>query len=218
VATNGVDPSAKTPARIRRNWARTTKGAGTASINVVQPVSINGLGQLVLNVATVSGLLTTASALSIKLDSTPGLVLASTGIKVLLDPSAPGLQLTSGLKILLPSSSGLQLAVGGLSLLLDTTPGLQLGVSGLSAKLSATGALSVSASGLAVTPDGTTIEISGNAIRVKDGAITGAKFGWGVAKGDILVYDGTTYQRLPVGTNGQVLTADSTAATGLKWV
>lgn len=37
-------------------------------------------------------------------------------------------------------------------------------------------------------------------------------------KGDILVYDGTTYQRLPVGTNGHVLTADSTVATvGVKW-
>jgi hypothetical protein len=35
-------------------------------------------------------------------------------------------------------------------------------------------------------------------------------------KGDVFTYS-TAADRLPVGTNGQVLTADSTAATGLKW-
>ena len=39
-----------------------------------------------------------------------------------------------------------------------------------------------------------------------------------MAKGDILVFDGTTLRRLPVGTDGQVLTADSTAPLGVKWV
>lgn len=36
-------------------------------------------------------------------------------------------------------------------------------------------------------------------------------------KGDLLVYDGTTYQRLPVGTNTHVLTADSAQTLGIKW-
>jgi len=36
-------------------------------------------------------------------------------------------------------------------------------------------------------------------------------------KGDIYTYD-TDDQRLAVGTNGQLLSADSTQATGLKWV
>jgi len=36
-------------------------------------------------------------------------------------------------------------------------------------------------------------------------------------KGDILVYS-TTNDRLPVGTDGYVLSADSTQATGLKWI
>jgi hypothetical protein len=36
-------------------------------------------------------------------------------------------------------------------------------------------------------------------------------------KGDLIGYDGTDNVRLAVGTNTQVLTADSTTATGLKW-
>ena len=36
-------------------------------------------------------------------------------------------------------------------------------------------------------------------------------------KGDLLVTDGTTLQRVPIGTNDQVLTADSVQASGVKW-
>lgn len=36
-------------------------------------------------------------------------------------------------------------------------------------------------------------------------------------KGDILTHDGIDYVRLPVGTNDYVLTADSSAAYGIKW-
>jgi hypothetical protein len=36
-------------------------------------------------------------------------------------------------------------------------------------------------------------------------------------KGDLIAYDGTDGVRLPVGTNGYVLTADSTAASGVAW-
>lgn len=40
----------------------------------------------------------------------------------------------------------------------------------------------------------------------------------GLNKGDILVYQGQgVIKRLPVGTNGQVLTADDTAELGVKW-
>lgn len=37
-------------------------------------------------------------------------------------------------------------------------------------------------------------------------------------KGDVLTFNGTDNVRLAVGTNGQVLSADSTTATGLKWI
>lgn len=36
-------------------------------------------------------------------------------------------------------------------------------------------------------------------------------------KGDLVVHDGTTNVRLGVGANGQVLTADSAQASGIKW-
>lgn len=36
-------------------------------------------------------------------------------------------------------------------------------------------------------------------------------------KGDLLVNDGSTNVRLPIGANGTVLTADSAAASGVKW-
>lgn len=36
-------------------------------------------------------------------------------------------------------------------------------------------------------------------------------------KGDLLTYTGSAYGRLGVGANGQVLTADSASAGGIKW-
>jgi hypothetical protein len=37
------------------------------------------------------------------------------------------------------------------------------------------------------------------------------------SKGDLLVYDGSDYVRVPVGTNDDVLTADSAQSAGVKW-
>ena len=57
---------------------------------------------------------------------------------------------------------------------------------------------------------------------IEDGAVTGAKLGAGTGgvdvttKGDVQGFD-TAPNRIPVGTNGQVLTADSTQVLGVKW-
>jgi hypothetical protein len=70
---------------------------------------------------------------------------------------------------------------------------------------------------LSLTVDNTTLDVSGGgALEVKAGGIGSSQLGILTTKGDILVY-GTSATRLPVGTNGQVLTADSTQADGLKW-
>lgn len=39
----------------------------------------------------------------------------------------------------------------------------------------------------------------------------------GVAKGDVVVYNGSAFVRLPVGANGKVLTADNALTNGLGW-
>ncbi|MGZ4596278.1 MAG: hypothetical protein ACXV3V_05065 [Actinomycetes bacterium] len=39
----------------------------------------------------------------------------------------------------------------------------------------------------------------------------------GAVKGALAVYDGTSWVVLAPGVNGQVLTVDSSAATGLRW-
>lgn len=183
MAINGVDPAAKSPMRIRRNWNRASKGSVTSTIKTALPVTKDGQGRLALDIATAGGLDSSAASLQLKLDTNPGLVVSATGLK----------------------------------LKLDTNPGLALGSGGVKVLVDGAGAITLGASGIAVATDGSTIEISSNQIRVKDAAITGAKFGWATTKGDLLVYDGSAYIRLPAGLDGQVLTADSASPAGVKW-
>jgi hypothetical protein len=72
-----------------------------------------------------------------------------------------------------------------------------------------------------------TVDTDKNTVVVHDGATLGgfplAHEGGGgssplTTKGDIFTHDATVDARLPVGTNTQLLTADSTQATGLKWI
>ena len=82
------------------------------------------------------------------------------------------------------------------------------------------------------TPDGTSGNYSGRALVVNDlPTVSIAKGGTGqttatagfdalapaTTKGDLIVYNGTDNVRLAVGTDGYVLTADSTETTGTKW-
>ncbi len=101
---------------------------------------------------------------------------------------------------------------GGTSLIaLAATGGIQ-NASGLSIKLASSSALSLSAAGLAVAVDGTTIEINGNnQLQVISGSSPLT------TKGDLYTFS-TTNARLPVGTDGYILSANSAQTTGLQWI
>lgn len=164
MAINGVDPAAKTPNRIRRDWNRLNKGSIASTLSFIQPIAINGSNAIGLNVALTGGLTAAGSALSIKLDTNPGLTLSSTG-----------------LKILLPANSGMTLG----------------------------------SSGLSVSVDGTTMQINvSGQLAVK--TVGSSQLGIITTKGDILCYSNAP-TRQAVGADGQVLIADSTQGTGLRW-
>lgn len=70
--------------------------------------------------------------------------------------------------------------------------------------------LQVISSGLVVKLDGSSLVIGTNGVKVASPSPL-------TTKGDIFTFD-TVGQRLGVGSNTQIITADSTQATGLKWV
>ena len=65
-----------------------------------------------------------------------------------------------------------------------------------------------------------TVEREVNQIVLDEGNVTNSiPMGLGLMKGDLLVYRGEgDVVRLPVGLDGQVLTADSASELGVKWV
>lgn len=114
--------------------------------------------------------------------------LASANPFIASSGSGIGLDSLGRLTLILASGAPLTQA-SGLDVVLATDPALE-NSSGLRVKVSATGGITRSADGLS--------------------------FGTLTTKGDLLGF-GTALARLPVGTNGQVLTADSAQAAGVKW-
>ena len=53
--------------------------------------------------------------------------------------------------------------------------------------------------------------------QLQERAVTGGILGVGSAKGDLIVYNGTTHQRREVGGDGTALLADSGTTHGLRW-
>jgi hypothetical protein len=115
------------------------------------------------------------AGIAVKFDAAGAIDATSSGTRVKVSTTG-SIQISSNaLAIKLDSNPGLQSLSSGLSILLDTNPGLKLGSGGLSAKVDGTGAITSGASGLAVNTDGSTIELSANAIRIKDLGVTFAK-------------------------------------------
>lgn len=82
--------------------------------------------------------------------------------------------------------------------------------------LGANSGLVVTTNALNVNPDNVTVELSNNTLRVKNAGISLSKLGALTVKGQLIGFS-TTHVAVGVGSNGQVLTADSTQAAGIKW-
>lgn len=53
--------------------------------------------------------------------------------------------------------------------------------------------------------------------QIGDGQVKLPDLGALTTKGDLLAHTGSAHARVPVGTNGHVVTADSAEANGVKW-
>lgn len=61
------------------------------------------------------------------------------------------------------------------------------------------------------------VDLAITTAKIAANAVTLGKLGALTTKGDVLTHDGSTHLRLPVGTDGQVLMADSGEDSGLAW-
>ena len=158
-------------------------------------------GRLFIQYGTVSNLGTDAVNFE-TFDPIAGLsggdMITFTGSVISLD-----LATISGLESTNPGNSGGQLRVK----LEASNPSLKIDASNqLGLKISATGALAAGSGGVAVQVDGSTIEISSNALRLKDIGITAAKLSTGIVD-----------QKTITGAAGTALAVQS-APRGLKTV
>lgn len=87
------------------------------------------------------------------------------------------------------------------------------------ASATAAAASATSASGSATAADASATAAAASASDAADSAAAASAIALGVltTKGDLVVHNGSALARLPVGTDGYVLEADSGEATGLKW-
>lgn len=200
-----LDRNAQSAVRVRRNAQRTRAGDLTGSIKVSAPIT-NAGGKLGVSI----------DGTTIKLTGSQLVVgnLAESQVTNLVTDLASKVPAVRNVNTTSPLTGG-----GALSA--DLTLGVALAAAGaivnsggLAVNLTANGGLQVVSDGLGVKVDGTTVTINGTGQLVSSG---GTPYTPPVTtKGDIFVY-GAAATRLPVGTDGQELSADSSAATGLRW-
>jgi hypothetical protein len=105
---------------------------------------------------------------------------------------------------------------GAVAETLSFAPPLGLSGSEIELNLSASGGLELISNALAVKVDGTSIAIANNTLSIPNGGVTLAKLGVPLTKGDLITFS-TAPALIGVGADGQVLTANSSANTGLSW-
>lgn len=123
--------------------------------------------------------------------------------------------------VVLVAGTGISITTSGNNLTISATGGGSGTVTSVAmsvpAFLSVSGSPITTSGTLAVTLSGTALPIANGGTGQVTASAAFSALSPLTTKGDILVYDAAN-TRLPVGTNGQVLSADSTQTTGLKWI
>lgn len=202
VATGSVIDAAITYAKIQ-NVSATNKllGRSTAGAGVIEEITCTSFARTILDDADAAAVRTTIGA-----GTGSGTVTAVTASSPLASSwgTTPDISI-SGSALTKADDTNVTLTLGG-------TPTTAL-LAATSITAGWTGTLAIARGGTASTTAAaarTALDVPSNAEAILDALLT--------TKGDIIAATAaSTPTRLAVGTNNQVLTADSTAATGIKW-
>jgi hypothetical protein len=208
-------------ARERRNAALL---AQAMDLIFTGALDIEGDGEIVLTLASPSGLSQTGDALTVV--GGDGIAITASGVEVDL-ATTPGLEFSAGeLQVL--DGDGITVTASGVEINLAATSGLEF----------TGGALNVNdGDGITVTASGVEVDLATNpglefdtgSLRVKvnpDGTLVRDANGIGVdfdaaapttTKGDLIAHDGTDNVRVAVGSGRQILVPDTSASAGVAW-
>lgn len=176
--------------------------------------------EALFNLADGGGLMVNGdSQLTISLDG-PSLALSNLGISVAEDgigPTELGIVTTKG-DLLTFDTAPTRLPVGadGLVLTADDAEPTGLKWAAFTVNLISGGGLQNVSDEYGILLDGGTLSLSGSGLRVAADGIGKDELGILTTKGDLVTFS-TEPIRLGVGSNGQVLSADSASAGGMKW-